>query len=203
MATYDVSEYLEDGAIVLEGIRSTEHPKGRSYRFESPSFEVGLWLKNLIEFGQRASLRAAIGVAPKPDEFAELILDDNEEIDTYRRVMGDTFDELRADDVPWQSVQGIFTLLLKKWGNSQPIEVTLNEGKAAAPNRETRRAAAKAAPATGANSSSRKAGSKSSRARTPRKKAPASSATRARTTGQGSTRSSRTSAAGKDAAKTA
>lgn len=202
MGEHDLTEFLGDGGEDLK-IPSTEHPEGRWYHFRSPNFETGLWLKNVIEFGQKANIRERVGGKLTAEEardlakdVGKLVLDDDEEQDMYRRVMGDTFDEMRADDVNWDNTQRVFGILLNKWGNSQPIEVTLEKGKATAPNRTARRAAAKKAPtASPAKRPARKAGLKSSQARTPRKKAPASGDTRGRTSGQASGRSSGTAAA--------
>jgi hypothetical protein len=176
VATYSLGEFLEDDSIVLEDIPSKKAPKGKAYRFASPDFETGLWLKNLIEFGQRV----ALGGEVRDSDTERLNLDDDEEVDLYRRVMGDTFEQLRTDGVSWGHVQKVFQLLLKHWGTGQDVAATLREaaGEAEAqPNRTARRASAR--------SSSPTAGSKSSRA---------STATKARTAAKASTRSSGTSA---------
>lgn len=175
MPTYDLTQFLEDDSVKLK-VPSRKYPKGREYRFESPDFETGLWLKNLIEFGQRA----ALGIEVAPGDADKLVLDDDEETDLYRRVMGDTFEQLRTDKVSWGHVQEVFKLLLGKWGTGRDIDVALQEaqgGSTTQPNRAARRAST--------TRSSSKAGSKSS---------PASLATKARTASPASTRSSATSA---------
>lgn len=184
MPNYSLTEFLEDDAVVLEDIPSKKYPKGHTYRFASPTFEVGLWLKNLIELGQRA----ALGLDVNTEQVGKLLLDDSEEADAYRRVMGDTFEQLRKDDVSWGHTQQVFRLLLKHWGAGQDIEVTLREAAGESvpgPNRQTKRAAARG--------SSPKAGSRSSRA---------SSATKAPTGARASTRSRKTSEDG-DTSQTA
>lgn len=183
MATFDLTEYLEDDSVKLK-IPSRRYKNGHEYTFESPDFETGLWLKNMIEFGQRA----ALGVDTSKDDLGKLVLDDDEEVDLYRRVMGDTFDQLRADKVSWGHTQEVFRVLLRKWGTGQDIAVILQEAQGnipTQPNREARRASAR--------TSSPKAGSKSNRT---------SSGTKAPTRGRGSTSSSGTSG-GKAAARTA
>lgn len=191
MASYDVHDYLEDAHVVLEGIVSPAHPKGKAYRFESPSFEVGLWLHNLVDFGKQAAL-----ISQKPEEQAAFMLKNaerlgkldltrSEEEDLYRNVMGDTLDELNADGVVWGRVQLIFKLLLKHWGNDEPIEQIIAGGQGNSPAR-TNRATRRATP-----SSSPRAGKSSSRA---------STATARRTTGRTSTRGSSTPASSKRAA---
>lgn len=176
MATYDLSEYLEDDSLVLEGIRSDKFPDGKAYRFASPSAKVGLWLKNLAEFGLRASLGED---APLPSDLSKIVLDDDEEHDLYRRVMGETYAEMMADGVSHARVQKVFGLLFLHYGAGRSIDRQLappppQDGRpeAAGPsNRATRRAAQKTA------------GSSSSRA---------SSGTPARTRARTSTRSSKT-----------
>jgi len=188
MATFDLTEYLEDDAVVLEGIRSERHPEGKAYRFESPSAKIGLWLQHLLEFGIKVSLigKAAaagedIDAAAIPDP-GKLVLDDDEERDLYRKVMGPTYDELLDDGVSHGRIQRVFQLLLMHWGANRDIGSQIAAGLPEAPgpvNRAEKRAR------------QRKAGSSSSRA---------STATPARSRARTSTRSSGTSASGQAAA---
>lgn len=189
MATFDLSEFLEDDSLVLEGIRSEKHPDGKAYRFTSPSAKKGLWLKNLIEFGVKANL----GIEASPGEVGKLSLDDDEEMDLYRDVMGDTLTELLDDGVSWSRVQQVFGLLLGHYGMGRGIDNALKEhsGEAGArPNRAARRSASKTSTKPTRQA---KAGSSSKTATT---------ATPARTRARTSTRSS-TSGPGARSAKTA
>jgi hypothetical protein len=170
MATYDLTEFLEDDSIVLEGIAGTKYPDGKAYRFASPDAKTGLWLKNLIEFGVRANL----GLPVEDGTVGKLQLDDDEERDMYVRVMGPTYDELVADGVSWSRLQRVFGLLLRHYGSGQDIAGAIAGEAEARPNRATRRAAKKTV------------GSSSSRA---------SGATQAPTRKSGSSRSSKTTAA--------
>jgi hypothetical protein len=170
VATYDLTEFLEDDSIVLEGIRSEKFPDGKAYRFTSPDAKTGLWLKNLIELG----VRAGLGIKSEAGDLQKLVLDDDEERNLYARVMGATFDELVADKVSWSRVKKIFDLLLRHYGAGQDIAGAVAGEAEARPNRATRRATAR-----------KTVGSSSSRA---------SGATPARTRSQASTRSSKTSA---------
>jgi len=180
MATYDLSDYLEDGTVVLEGIRSEKFADGKAYRFASPSAKVGLWLQHLVEFGIRANL--AGGQVVSQAEVGKLVLDDDEERDLYQRVMGATLEEMLTDGVPWSSVQKVFKLLLQHWGANRDIGAQIAAGRPEAQgpvNRAERRAQQKTA------------GSRSSRA---------STGTPARTRSRTSTRSSGTSGTGREAA---
>lgn len=176
---YDVSAFLGDGAIELDGIPSPSYPRGKTYRFPSPTAERGLWMRNLFEFGVKVNL----GITPGAGEAAGLNLNDDQELDLYREVMGDTLDEMLTDGVLWAHVQGVFGLLLRKHGQGMDVDVSISraaesargEGQAR-PNRATRRTAPKTD------------GSKSNRESSP---------TKARTRARTSTRSSETPDAAK------
>jgi hypothetical protein len=186
MERYDLTGRHGRGAIGFTA-ESEKYPEGREYVFKSPPGREGLFLVNLIQLGQKA----ALGDAPSAQELEKLLVDDDDERDMYHRVMGDTLEVMLDDGVNWEDVQNIYTSLLRKWGQFQPIRSTLEEldaGEAEGPaaNRAEKRAAAKKSPAkkAPARSSSRKGGSRSSRT---------SGATKALTADPASTPSSETS----------
>lgn len=93
MSFRDVEEYL-DPTIKLP-------IRGKIYVIESPDAKTGLWVQAIMTAA--AQLRA--GVEPSTGGLESLVLDDDEERDAMKRVLGATFDELAADRVPWEFVK--------------------------------------------------------------------------------------------------
>ncbi|WP_420819222.1 DUF7426 family protein [Nonomuraea lactucae] len=123
---------------------------GRTYVIPPPDAEVGLLCQRLMHAG------LAVEAGQQVDEeglhqLAETVLDDNQEKDLYRRILGPVYDELFADKVSWPVIQHVGQTALvwvaagleaaaKHW------ESVSGEGQA--PNRATRRAQAAAARST-------------------------------------------------------
>lgn len=75
--------------------------KGKEYVVESPDAKTGLFVKGLMALAQTA----AAGGDIDPDDFQALELDDTQERDLYRRLLGATYDEMLSDGVSWHRVQ--------------------------------------------------------------------------------------------------
>lgn len=158
MATRDLSAFFDDGTLEYPGVPSSAHPEGKTYKVKSPDAKTGVWFASIAELG----VKAANGTAMSADDAAKLILDDDEEMTWYQRVLGAAYDEMLTDGVSWVLLQRIGDDAYLYFGLDQDVaDVALaSSGKAIArANRATRRAATK--------STARKpAGSKSARAST-------------------------------------
>lgn len=86
---------------------------GKTYVVPSPDARTGLWATSMMQAG------AAVFAGVTPDEDARLQLDDDEERDVYRRILGPVYDELLADKVPWST--------FKRVGTTALVWVTLGE----------------------------------------------------------------------------
>jgi hypothetical protein len=125
----------------VPGIRSVKHPEGRTYKFASPDAKTGLFLAALADLGIKASAGGDIGA-----QAARLELDDDQERDLMRDVMGSTLDEMLADGVSWVRIQRLNKLLFVQFamGEEMAAQVLKVSGEAPAPaNRAARRAATK------------------------------------------------------------
>jgi len=96
MAYRDLGAFLADDALEVP-------VDGKVYRIASPDAKTGLWLTALANLGERE----VAGERLTPDEIAALRLDDGDEQDFIRKVLGRTVDELVADGVSWVKVQRI------------------------------------------------------------------------------------------------
>lgn len=76
---------------------------GKTYVVASPDAKTGLWVTSMMQ----ATGAVLAGVVPEED--ARLELDDDEERDLYRRILGPTYDELMDDKVPWHTFKRIGT----------------------------------------------------------------------------------------------
>ena len=94
MAIRDLGDFLADDALEVP-------VDGRVYRIASPDAKTGLWLAALDHLGERG----AAGEQLTLEEVAALRLDDDDEQDFIRRVLGATVDELAANGVSWMKVQ--------------------------------------------------------------------------------------------------
>lgn len=143
MAKLDLSGYLDDDCVEVPGIRSVKHPEGFTYHFDSPDAKTGMFLAALADLGVKASAGVDIGA-----QAARLELDDDQERDLMRDVMGSTLDELLADGVSWVRIQRLNKLLFIHFamGEEMAAQVLKASGEAPVPaNRAARRAATKKA----------------------------------------------------------
>lgn len=167
-----VFDFLDDDAITVPAIRSRAHPEGKSYRIESPDVDTGLFLTRLqtaaitdqrggevSEADQRRMQRFLDALAADPDA----VPDDEDGVDSAvqsaRLILGDTFDELRADGVSWARVRSItrYAYIAFVNGVEAANEAALSgalSGKASSPagNRATRRSGQSGRPASTATS---------------------------------------------------
>ena len=75
--------------------------RGKTYVVESPDAALGLKVQQLWTIGAAASQ----GVEVSEAELKSLSLDDDDERDLLIRLLGATYDQMRADGVPWAWVR--------------------------------------------------------------------------------------------------
>lgn len=140
MALEDLSALADDPVLELP-------IDGRVYVVQGVDGETGVWATLLLELGQAA-------LAGKEVDGSRL--DDDQERETYARLMGDTYQELLDAGVKWERIKHCaYTTLLWVTSGMKAAEtfwVTWGkdaEGEAEArPNRATRRASEAAATTT-------------------------------------------------------
>jgi hypothetical protein len=140
MARLDLAGYLDDDSVEIPGIPSTAHPDGKTYKFDSPDAKTGLFLTSLANLAVKARLGGDIGA-----QAAALELDDDQERDLMRDVMGATLDELTKDGVSWVRIQKLNRYLFIHFAMGEDAAAGLAaSGEARVPaNRATRRATKK------------------------------------------------------------
>lgn len=137
--------WIDDDTTTIK-IPSKAHPAGKDYTFPAPDIDTGVRLTALAELG----LKSTAGRDLTEDDLARIDLNDDQEFDLYRDLMGDTLDEMRADGVSWTRVQkvGRYLFLLHGLGEDMAAEAVARSstGGALPPaNRGQRRAAKKSA----------------------------------------------------------
>lgn len=154
MARLDLGAYLEDDALEIPGIPSTKHPAGRTYRFASPDAKTGLLLTALADLAVRANQGKDIERAAE-----KLELDDDQERDLMRDVLGATLDEMLADGVSWVRIQKLNQYLFIHFAMGAEIAADglKAPGGATPPNRAARRAKPTPSRASTAGKTPRKA----------------------------------------------
>lgn len=87
--------------------------KGKTYSIESVDAETGLWAQRMMSAAGLVEQAEESGKDITSEEIASLRLDDKQEIDLYRRLMGEAYDQMLADKVPWEWVKlaGTTTLI--------------------------------------------------------------------------------------------
>jgi len=75
--------------------------RGKVYVVESPDAKTGIHVQRLMTTGVLASSGAEVS----QDRLDELELDDADEIDLYKRLLGPAYDEMLADGLPWAIVK--------------------------------------------------------------------------------------------------
>lgn len=154
----ELSEYL-DGTLPIE-------VRGKRYTVDPIDAETGLRCQRLFAAG------IAVATGGTPTETPEL--DDSDEADLYRRLLGTVYDEMVDDGVPWVQLRhaAITVMLYTVAGEDVALRFWQSGGsglgEAEAPNRAARRQASRATAST-----TRKPASTSgtTSARTPRKTA--------------------------------
>jgi hypothetical protein len=168
MARLDLAGYLDDDSVEVPGIPSKAHPDGRTYRFASPDAKTGLFLASLANLAVKARLGGDIG-----KQAAELELDDDQERDLMRDVMGPTLDEMIADGVSWVRIQKLNRYLFIHFAMGEDAAAGLAvSGEAPAPaNRAARRASKKPTLVKPATPRASRAGSTTRKKAAPKAKA--------------------------------
>ena len=165
MSRLDLAGYLDDDSVEIDGIISTAFPDGKTYRFASPDAKTGLSLASLADLAVRARLGGDIGA-----QAAALELDDNQERDLMRDVMGATLDELTADGVSWVRIQRLnrYLFIFFAMGEDAAAGLKLSGGTPAPANRAERRGAKKLTPAKSATPPASRAGSTTGHRKAPK-----------------------------------
>jgi hypothetical protein len=121
--------------------------KGKTYRIPAVDAKTGLRLQRLTELAAQAAKAAEDGGDGDPLDM--IALDDDEEIDLYRDVLGPACEEMLADGVPFDLLKiAAITMWLHTTVNQETAEEYWNaagtpDPEALAGNRATRRRAAR------------------------------------------------------------
>lgn len=117
---------------------------GKTYVIPAPDAEVGLLCQRLMHAGLAAEQGQAVD-GEELNKLAAVVLNDDEEKDLYKRILGPVYDELFADGVKWPRIQhvGATALVWVAAGKDAALKHwESGAGEVPAPNRATRRAAA-------------------------------------------------------------
>ena len=132
--------WVDDDSVTI-AIPSKAHPDGRDSTFAAPDIDTGLQLSALAQLG----VKAGSGKDLTEADLAAIDLDDDAELDLYRQVMGDTYDELVADGVSWTRLQrvGRYLFIMHGLGEDAAAQAVANSPGGSQPqaNRAQRRAA--------------------------------------------------------------
>jgi hypothetical protein len=111
MSFVDLDEFFDDTLKLPVG--------GKLYTIASVDAETGLWCQRML------STAAVVAGGAQVDEsdVGDLLLDDDQERDLYRRVLGTTYDELVTDGVSWERLKHVGTTAFM-WaaGNKETAE---------------------------------------------------------------------------------
>jgi hypothetical protein len=117
---------------------------GKTYRVHDVDADTGVWVQKAVDLGIAAHQGKDVDGA---------VLDDDEERGAYERVLGDTYEEMRADGVEWGDLKhAAITAMIWIAFDQETAEKyweTGDKGEAAAPetpgpNRASRRASSAA-----------------------------------------------------------
>lgn len=141
-STDGLFSFLDDDALVIPGVKSREHPDGKSYTIPSPDADTGARFAALAEI----AMKVHRGVDVSESDLRRLRMDDDEEREFMEQVLGDALAELKADGVSWRRLQMLtqYAYIYFAYGPEQAAAASQNglisSGKATAPNRAARRA---------------------------------------------------------------
>jgi hypothetical protein len=136
-------DFLDDDACEVENVKSRAYPEGKTYAIASPDAITGAKLTALADISRKSHLGLQVSEA----DMAKLNLNDEQEHDFMREVLGDTLDELRNDGVSHVRIQKILQYAYIYFAMGPEVaakaarEGLLSGGKAFAPqlNRAQRR----------------------------------------------------------------
>ena len=93
MSFADLDEFFDDTLKLPIG--------GKTYVIRSVDAETGLWCQRMMESAAVVSAGAQLSEG----DVDGLLLDDDQERDLFRRVLGATYDEMVADKVSWERLK--------------------------------------------------------------------------------------------------
>jgi hypothetical protein len=147
--------------------------RGKTYFISDPGITVGLRAQATVAIATKVKN----GVEVSAEDVAALQLDDAEEIDFTKSMLGDTFAEMQADDIPWEYVRHAartaFMWLVAD--RDEAAKVWRNLGKAPRPVPQDRKPKKK--PASGGKTKKASSPNSSTSRRTPASRGATSSPT--------------------------
>lgn len=119
--------------------------RGKVYRIPSADAETGIFCQRALELGA-AALR---GDDISESDLAGLRLDDEQERDFNRRLLGDAYDEMVSDGVPWEFIkhaaQTVFAWTVQDRSAAEKVWKSGGRPEARRPAPQDRKAPAKKA----------------------------------------------------------
>lgn len=99
--------------------------RGKTYVVPSPDAKTGLWVQEALT----VAAQAKAGQDVDPNTLAALELDDDEEKDLFKRILGTAHAEMVADNLPWEWIKHAgTTALIWAAGNTEAAERFWNSG---------------------------------------------------------------------------
>lgn len=148
--------------------------RGKTYRIPDPGITVGLRAQATVAIATKIKA----GETVSADDVAALQLDDAEEIDFTKSMLGPCFDEMQADSLPWEylrhAAKTVFMWLVQD--RDEAAKVWSSLGNAPRPVPQDRKAPAKKRASGGSTKKASSRSSSNSR-RTPASRGTASSRT--------------------------
>lgn len=93
--------------------------RGKTYVVQSVDAKTGLWCQRALSVG----VQAVAGGDVTEEQLDGLDLDDAQELDLYRKVLGATYDEMEDDGLPWDIIRHAgMTAFMWAAGNKQTAE---------------------------------------------------------------------------------
>lgn len=96
-----LQDWLDEDGFDTPLIKSRKHPEGKTYHIASPDYDTGIHLQRIADLGAKVH---AGGDITKEDQ-AKLKLDDDQEKDFSKMVLGDTCQEMIDDGVNWDRIR--------------------------------------------------------------------------------------------------
>ena len=137
-------DFLDDDGFTTPPILSREHPEGKAYKVPSPDGVTGARMVTLAGIAAKKNADIAVTQA----DLDRLNLNDQQETEFMRDVLGTAYDEMLADGVSWQRISrlGQYAFVVITQGEvaaNDAAKAGIFSGKAPARNRAQTRAAAK------------------------------------------------------------
>ena len=118
--------------------------RGKTYVVQSVDAKTGLWCQRMMH----VAVTAVAGLSMSEADAASLDLDDHQELDLYQRVLGDAYDEMVADGLPWEWIKhaGTTAFMWAAGNREQAESFWASPGKARATPQDRKRPRKKSAP---------------------------------------------------------